>query len=159
MYEVKLKIQKESDLYEPLSPDKELSGDVISYLEQKIDERNRRERLLFHIISSEPVDEQNVRAVLSAWRLRIERSLKKQRQANWTRQLRMFVIGIVFTALGVLLELNENTVSFTVLSAIGGFAMWDAASVWISENPLLRKKERMLQQLSEDYALRIEVEE
>ena len=27
------------------------------------------------------------------------------------------------------------------------------------ENPLLRKKERMLQQLSEDYELRIEVEE
>jgi len=27
------------------------------------------------------------------------------------------------------------------------------------ENPLLRKKEKMLQQLSEDYAMRIEVEE
>ena len=27
------------------------------------------------------------------------------------------------------------------------------------ENPLLRKKERMLQQLSEDYELRIEVKE
>ena len=46
-----------------------------------------------------------------------------------------------------------------MLSAIGGFAMWDAAAVWISENPLLKMKEKMLQQLSDDYELRIEVDE
>ena len=37
--------------------------------------------------------------------------------------------------------------------------MWDAASVWISENPLLRMKRRTLRQLSEGYELKIEVEE
>lgn len=158
-HEVKLKIKKESDLYEPLSPDKELSSVVMSYLEHKINERKNGERVLFHIISSEPVNEQNVREVLSAWRTSIERSLKKQRQINWARQLWMFAIGIVFTVLSVVLERNENIVSLTVLSAIGGFAMWDAAAVWISENPWLRIKEKMLQQLSDDYELRIEVEE
>ena len=105
------------------------------------------------------MNERNVREALSAWRSKIERSLKKQRHTNWVRQLWMFGVGIIFTALGVILELNENTVSFTVLSAIGGFAMWDAASVWISENPLLKVKEKRLQQLSEDYELKIEVEE
>lgn len=158
-HEIRIRINEEYDLYEPLSPDIELSSDVISYLEQKIDERNRGERLLLHIISSEPVNERNVREALSAWRSKIERSLKKQRHTNWVRQLWMFGVGIIFTALGVILELNENTVSFTVLSAIGGFAMWDAASVWISENPLLKVKEKRLQQLSEDYELKIEVEE
>ena len=57
-HEVKIRINEESDLYEPLSPDIELSSDGISYLEQKIDERNRGERVLFHIISAEPVNEQ-----------------------------------------------------------------------------------------------------
>lgn len=38
-HEIKLKIKKESDLYEPLSPDKELSSIVMSYLEHKIGER------------------------------------------------------------------------------------------------------------------------
>ena len=71
----------------------------------------------------------------------------------------MFVIGIIFTVLSVVLERSENIVSLTVLFAIGGFAMWDAAAVWISENPLIRMKEKMLQQLSDDYELRIEVEE
>ena len=105
------------------------------------------------------MNEQNVREALSAWRTSIERSLEKYRQINWARQLWMFVIGIVFTVLSVILERNENIVSLTVLSAIGGFAMWDAAAVWISENPLLKMKEKMLQQLSDDYELRIEVEE
>ena len=71
----------------------------------------------------------------------------------------MFAIGIIFTVLSVVLEQNENIVSLTVLSAIGGFAMWDAAQVWISENPVIKLKKKILQQLSDEFELRIDVEE
>ena len=158
-HEIKMKIKKESDLYEPLSPDKELSSIVISYLEQKISSKNTQDRVLLHIYSAEPVNEQNVRTALSAWGTSIEGSLERQRQINWARQLWMFAIGIIFTVLSVVLEQNENIVSLTVLSAIGGFAMWDAAQVWISENPVIKLKKKILQQLSDEFELRIEVEE
>ena len=83
VFEIKVKINEESELYEPLNPDKELSPDITDYLERQIMDRNIGENVLIHVISKEPLSEENVKTAFWDWIHGIESSALWEAAAIW----------------------------------------------------------------------------
>lgn len=151
VYEIKIRIKEESDLYNPLDPDQEtLSDDVTSYLEQKFSEQaNIHGKPEVHFLSEKTVDEERVRRNFQTY---IQREMdlltKSQRRAS-VKQARLFLIGLLFIAVWLLIAVNTDNIVAEVLSIIGSFAVWEASDIWIVEAPEMRMKKRILKRLSE----------
>ncbi len=47
----------------------------------------------------------------------------------------MFLIGIIFIMLWIFIGASIEAVGAEVLSIIGSFAIWEAANIWIVDNP------------------------
>jgi hypothetical protein len=103
MYEIKVKIHEEADLYNPLDPDKaHLRDDVIAYILRKYQEKKRKEPFFIHIFSDLPVDEERVRKNLRAFMEHEEEIEEREQQISSMKQVRMFLIGISFIAIWML---------------------------------------------------------
>ena len=96
MFEVKIKVDNEAELYNPFDPEEQMiNGDIIDYIFEKIMEKEIRDKLL--------------RLMLS----------------------------------GRVPELLSE-----IVSTVGAFSLWEAASIWIVENPSIRLRKARLQMLS-----------
>ena len=156
VFEIKVKIDRESDLYEPLNPEKELNQDITAYMERQIADRNIGEKVLIHIISQESVNEQDVSKAFWDWIHGIEDSFQKQRKTNWVKQAWMFIVGVAFIAAGLFLQSHVNIVVYTVVSTIGAFAMWEAAAIWIVEGPSNKIRKRVLKNITKGVEFQFE---
>ena len=63
--------------------------------------------------------------------------------------LRLLVIGLIFVAAGILLSAGLDSILLELLSIVGSFAVWEAANIWIVENPEIKLRERFLRRLME----------
>lgn len=142
MYEIKLKIHNDSDLYNRLDPNKEvLSDEVISFLEKKyIEKTDLLEKIAIHILSDEKIDEDRVRRNFKNFVDRELFILQKQKKRSLLKQIRLFVIGIIFIGLWLFLESITESVFATVVCIVGWFAVWEAANVWFVEFPEYQMK-------------------
>lgn len=147
MYEIKLKIHNESDLYNPLDPKKEvLSDEVISFLEKKyIEKTDLLEKITICILSDEDVDEERIKRNFKNFVDRELLLLQKQKNRSLFKQIRLLVIGIIFIALWLFLETITESVFATVVCIVGWFAVWEAANVWFVEFPEYRMKKLRFQ--------------
>ena len=139
MYEIGVSIHEENDLYNPLDPDCTLlSDDVVSYINRKYQEKERSAKFFIHFISDVPVNEERVRENIRSY-LQHEIDFQTREHRNSTlRQIRLFMIGIVFIAVWLLAARQTESIAVEVLSIIGSFAVWEAANIWISEKPHIR---------------------
>lgn len=151
IYEIRMKIREEADLYSPLDPDQEaFSDDVIAYLERKYNERaNFRDKPVIHIISEKTVNAERVNRNFKAYMRKETELLTKEQKRASLRQARLFVIGILFIAVWLVFALNTDNIFVEVLSIIGSFSVWEAADIWIVEKPGIRIRKRMIKGLSE----------
>ena len=58
-------------------------------------------------------------------------------------------------ALSLLVQSQVNTLTYTILSTIGAFAMWVAAAIWIVENPKRRVRRHIFDKLKQDVDVEI----
>lgn len=144
MYVIKLKIKDEEDLYDPFAYEEELlSDDVKSYVIERLAKRDLGERAEIHIISPAPLNQGRIKRAFYTWIDEEEEAIKREFRRNMVQQLWLFAIGVAFIALSLLVESKVSVVWFTVLSTIGAFSMWEAASIWILQNPMLRLRRRV----------------
>ena len=59
----------------------------------------------------------------------------------------MFGIGVLFIGVGLLLADRLPALTGEIISTIGAFSMWEAAGIWIVENPGNRIKQRWIELL------------
>ena len=130
MYEIKVKIHEEADLYSSLDPDREqVDMEVVSYILHKYQDKKRKEPFCIHIFSDTPVDEERLLHISSM------------------KQVRMFAIGLAFIAIWLLVKTITNVLIVEILSIIGSFAIWEASNIWIVEKPSIRLKRHRLRRL------------
>ncbi len=157
MHTVKLKIEEEKDLYDPFDPDGEsLSGDVKAYIVDRIPERKLGDDVELQIIAAEPLDRERLKRAFCRWYDVEERKLKSEYRKNLVQQLHMFAVCVCFIAVSLALESKVGVVWFTVLSTIGAFSMWEAASIWIIQNPRLRLRKRIVGKLKDNISISVE---
>ena len=159
MYRIFIRAEGEKDLYNRFDPDRIiLSDDVKSYIMERMSERTPGDDNQIVIRTKEKVDENNVRAAFGYWLGEEKKSMKAEWRKNFFAQLWMFLVGVAFITASLVLQSRVSVVWFTVLSTIGAFSMWQAASIWIIDNPKLRLRRRFFRVLREKTELVFEQE-
>ena len=149
-YVIRLKISEEKDLYHPLDADWQLwNDDVVSYVMHKYSEKHFGEKPELYIVSDQPVNDKRVRASFQKQMTAEMELLKKEKRMSNIKQLRLFLIGLVFISLWLFLSARMDGVWPEVLSIVGSFSVWEAANIWIVGKPELRMRKRRLQYLAE----------
>lgn len=149
MYEIKLKIHDESDLYNPLDPDAELlSEDVTSYFNRKYREKTDPiEKTVIHIFSDVPLDEERVRKNIASYTENELSILSKRKKRSLFKEIWLSILGVIFIALWLLLESVTESVVATVVCIVGWFAVWEAANIWLVESPEMRVEKLRLKKM------------
>ena len=149
--EIKLKVHDETDLYNPFDPDqKTFSDGVESYIQQKYDEDSHPfDKLIIHIISETPVDEERLHRNFQSYISHELDVLEKEQKITTARQIRLFIIGIIFIAIWLTVSAVTENVTVEVLSIIGSVAVWEAVDIWILDRPGMRAKKRKLQRMKD----------
>lgn len=140
MNEIKLKIHDESDLYSSLDPDnKLLSEDITSYFQRKYTEKTAPlEKTIIHIFSDVPLNEERVRKNIKSYTENELAILAKKKKRSLVKEVWLFILGIIFIALWLVLESVTESVVATVVCIVGWFAVWEAANIWLVESPEMR---------------------
>ncbi|MBQ1334225.1 MAG: hypothetical protein IIY34_02630 [Clostridia bacterium] len=134
--EIKLRIHDENELYSRFDEDRQvLSDDVISYISDRFDERKLGSRIRIKIISDEPLDEENVKSAFMRSADALKSLNKKQRLLNTWKMIRLLIIGVALLAIGILLTISLDQLPLALISAVGTFAVWEAASICLVKNP------------------------
>ena len=134
--EIKLRIHDENELYSRFDEDRQvLSDDVISYISDRFDERKLGSRIRIKIISDEPLDEENVKSAFMRSADALKSLNKKQRLLNNGKMIRLLIIGVALLAIGILLTISLDQLPLALISAVGTFAVWEAASICLVKNP------------------------
>lgn len=155
MYSITLNVESEEELYNPLDPQQNLlADDVKTYLYNKLQNREQPEGAELRVCSNTPIDEERFKSAVDRWAQEESRLIRASRKRNTIQQAWMFGSGVLFIALSLALEPMVDVVWFTVLSTIGAFSMWEAASIWIVQNPKLRLRKLVVSRLSKQLAYR-----
>ncbi len=134
--EIKLRIHDENELYNRFDEDRQdLSDDVISYITDRFDERKLGSRIRIKIISDEPLDEENVKSAFMRSADALKSLNRKQRLLNNGKMIRLLIIGVALLATGIVLTISHEQLPLTIISAVGSFAVWEAAAVCLVKNP------------------------
>ena len=149
MYILKLSVDNEKELYHAFDPDEtQLSDEVVSYLSDRMTERNLGEEVDLQIISPDPVDEDKFRNAVAKWVSDEQRLIRIERRKNLLQMIWRFGLGMLFIIISLMVQSKVSAVWFTVLSTIGAFSIWEAANIWIIENPKLRMRKRVMEKMS-----------
>jgi len=141
MQSITLNVEDEERLYNSFDPQRDLLCDEVkTYLMSKVQIEGRKDGVSLEVRSAAPIDQERFAAAIHRWVEDEEASIKAAHRKNTVQQLWMFGVGVLFIALSLMLQPMLNVVWFTVLSTIGAFSMWEAAGIWIVENPKLRMR-------------------
>lgn len=144
MADIKLVIQNENDLYNPFDPST-ISDDVISFIKDRTD--TSHSGLTLSIISVSSIDTERLKKAFASYVILQRKKLDQERRRNRIQQLRLFLIGITFIACWLFVSSKTEGVWPEVLSIIGSFAVWEAAGIWLIDNPNMRIKKLMIRLL------------
>ena len=154
MQEVTLNVTDEEQLYNSFDPRRNLLRDEVkTYLLNEVQIEGRMDGINLEVRSNAALDEERFADGLHRWIADEERSIEKTHRRNMFQQIWMFGIGVLFITLSLLLQPMVSVVWFTVLSTIGAFSMWEAASIWIIQNPKLRMRRHAVARLKEGLTL------
>lgn len=143
MFEIRIKIDREEDLY--CSFDESgltFNDEVLSYINKALSERHKIEKLRLHFISPIDLDESRLEQAIGKYKDSLVRNVKREKKSSWLNSLRLLLIGVIFIILGLVFENKMGAVAAAIVSTIGSFSVWEAANVWIQEFPLIRAKVR-----------------
>jgi hypothetical protein len=153
MKEIYINVENESDIYSTFGGPGDLNSEFVDYVIGKLKESEKLDPVQLIFQSREPLDEQRVRDSISMWVKNEKHELKREEHTSKLRQMWMLAIGVVFVALSIAVELIVSEFSFTILSTIGAFALWEAANLWIVETPQLRIRRLFVKHMNENYTV------
>ena len=149
-YYINVAIRDEQELYNPFDPDGlVLNDDFLAYVLGRYGEKHLKERPVLHVIAQCPVDKEKLRMALDRHLASEIQLNRKERRKDYMQQLRLLVIGLAFVACGIYLMSRFNSVVHEVISIVGSFAVWEAASIWILQNPRRKLRHRLLERLQQ----------
>ena len=153
MKEIYINVESESDIYSTFGGPGDLNAEFVDYVIGKLKDSEKLDPVQLIFQSREPMDEQRVRDSISMWVKNEKHELKREEHASKLRQIWMLTIGVVFVAISIAVELMVSEFSFTILSTIGAFALWEAANLWIVETPQLRIRRLLVKHMNENYTI------
>lgn len=146
MADIAITIKEEEDLYNKFDPSI-VSEDVVTFIAERFHEVDQE--IILTVISDTPIDTARLKAAFAVYEDNRQKQLKAERKINIFRQIRLFLTGLVIITICLLVRTKIDGIWPEVLSIIGSFAIWEAASIWLVANPKLRLKKHLLKELLE----------
>ena len=153
MKEIYINDESENDIYSTFGGPGNLSGEFKDYVIDKLKDSDTLDSVQLTFVSSEPMDEMRVRESIGIWIKDEAHDLQREEHAMKLHQMWLLIVGVVFVAVGIAVELLVSEFSFTVLSTIGAFALWEVANGWIVENPQMRLRKLWVKHMNDNYAV------
>ncbi len=145
MHDVRVRVEHEEELYNSLDPSGTLlSDEVKSYIFDRVQQKSFREEVEFTFVSPEEIDRERLEGALCRWADEEVAIIESERRRNLVQQLRLLAVGLVFVGVSVAVQRQIDGVSYTLLSTIGVFSIWEAANIWVVENPHLKLRLRTM---------------
>ena len=156
MNTIKIQIENENDLYNTFDPDEDhFTDDVKSYLLHHLDKADIARKITIRFLCAQKISEERIKRASDSWIKEEKEELKKKNRENMLHQLWMFGIGVAFLALSIVLQPIVNLIWFTILSTIGSLSLWEAASIWIIENPRALKHKKNIEKLEKNVRISV----
>ena len=148
---IQLRIEKESDLYNPYDPSQTRINDgVYRYLKSFCAELVSRKHVhdTLRIISDSPIDEDRFRKALQDAVKRDRDEFDRQIAKNNRRFLWELIVGIGLSALGVALSVILDQVLLAIISFFGSMAIRDAVTIQTTINHDIKDLKKLLEPFS-----------
>ena len=148
---IQLRIEKESDLYNPYDPSQTRINDgVYRYLKSFCAELVSRKHVhdTLRIISDSPIDEDRFRKALQDAVKRDRDEFDRQIAKNNRRFLWELIVGIGLSALGVALSVILDQVLLAIISFFGSMAIRDAVTIQTTINHDIQDLKKLLEPFS-----------
>ena len=129
---IQLRIKEESDLYNPYDPCKtKVNEGVYRYLKSYCSDTEVSEHTFdtLQIITENPIDMDRFQRVLQDAVKKDIAEFDRQIARNNKRVLWEIIIGVIFTALGIMLTVYLDKLLLTVISLFGSMAIRDAITI------------------------------
>ncbi len=153
---IKLQIDDEKELFSTLNPDEESFTDGIkSYILRNLSKADIDHKITIRFFSSRPVSEDRIKKAVDTWIKEEKADLHEKNRDNMRHQFWMFGIGVVFLSLAIFLQPKVNLIWFTILSTIGSLSLWEAANIWIIENPKMLKIKKTIEKLEKNVIISV----
>lgn len=127
---INIKIDNELELYNRFDETNQtISDDIISYIENKIEEIPIYNSIEIDIKCDKIVDIENFS---KSYQKYINKELKKKNKEiifNKIRKILLLIIGIIFILLSFALSSKVETIITEIISIIGSFSIWEVADL------------------------------
>ncbi len=151
MHEIRLRIEREEDLFCRFDESgRTLNPEVADYLADKyenIDKKDPREEIRLVVVCPETIDYERMKAAFGELIAGRETRVRATKRRNRVKQAWLFAVGLVLVAAAILLDGALPPVPVELISIVGSFAVWEAANIWIVENPRTRLAARVIERL------------
>lgn len=145
--EIRLKVDKEENLYNPLNPESEFSYGVKNYLRTQMTRAGYKTSFRLRVLSSTAMDEEKFREASANW-MREEKSLLRQEAKQSNRMLMgMLLIASFFIILSLSLTKHISVLSYTIIPVLGSVALGRAAGICLTDLPINTAKRNMIDEM------------
>lgn len=143
---IPIKVEDENELYDRFVPSGlAFSGELVSYLEDCIEDRIVGEKLSIELHASTEPDMERFRAAYTAFIEKMIRRTRRETGRTNVRTVFSLIFGIIFVCAGFALEGRISRVLAEILGAGGSFALWAAIAGFLETLPTLRYRKILLQ--------------
>ena len=149
VYEIKLQVKDESELYNPLDGEGRMfSDDVVDFIYYRYQKNKPGSRFRIYVVSDKPVDEQKFKNAFNALLDSMRLQLKIDKNKNAVKQAWLLGIGIILISLYIYTSNFIAELPSEILSIIGAFSIWETANIWIVKIPETNFKRKRVENLS-----------
>ena len=146
---IPIKVEDEQDLYDRFLPSGlAFSSELLSYLEDQVVDRKVKEKIRLELFAPQSPDMDHFRNTYQTFIEKLIRRNKREIRLSDLKTILFLVLGLIFVSIGLLLSGKVGPLLAEIISAVGSFAMWSAASVFIETLPTLRHKDKLLKQFA-----------
>ena len=142
---IHIRVNEEAEIFNPLDPEeKTLSDEVIAYIDEKIEGRKMYEKVTIEFICDKPLNMEKIEDAFRYYAEDLEEQFNQEYKVCTMQQIYVTVIGVLCISLWLGIRNFYEHVLIEMLSIIGSFAIWEAATIFIEEKPAIQLKRKRL---------------
>lgn len=145
---MQIKINSESDLYNPLDPTgMRINDSVYAYLKSFCTEAESEKHLhdKLQVISDGPVNADRLKRAIQEAVSKDEAEFDRQIAVNRKKALSCYIVGIVLSIIGITLWVLLDQVLLAFISFLGSTAISDGIVIQLQVNPDIRRLKKQLE--------------
>ena len=147
-YVIKIKIDKEEELYNKFDKSREtLSDSFISYINDKIELSLKDQKIIFEVECDKDIDEEHLNDTFKKYINNQITLIDRKIKVNVIKECSLFILGFILLLVSIRFREILKDLTIEMISIISYFALWQAAESSLFENRELKERKIKLLKL------------